>query len=225
MALHQGDVFVIVTQTHAQNPSVMIVIVAAGVQAGVLAGWVGCLAQLLSALGYTPQQAGWLGFAYTVAVCFGSFCVGVIADRFMARHLKLLLLLIFAASLCCFVWFSLSLPSIFSSDPLIPSDIYVILIAISLAGYFVGFLAPVFFELGAELSFPVPEGTSAGLLTFVFNFSTFAVLFVAPLLPTNWLNAVAVGALAACAAATLFVRERYLRRDQAYHSDPPPSPR
>eukprot|EP01105_Mastigella_eilhardi_P002139 TRINITY_DN1255_c1_g2_i1.p1 TRINITY_DN1255_c1_g2~~TRINITY_DN1255_c1_g2_i1.p1 ORF type:complete len:223 (-),score=24.34 TRINITY_DN1255_c1_g2_i1:195-863(-) len=46
-----------------------------------------------------------------------------------------------------------------------------------------GALAPVYCELAVELSFPVPEGTSAGLLTFVCNLSTFAVLFVAPLLP------------------------------------------
>lgn len=50
-----------------QSISTLLVILAGGIEGGVTAGWSGCLPQILADIGYTSQQAGWIGFAFSVA--------------------------------------------------------------------------------------------------------------------------------------------------------------
>ncbi len=49
----------------------------------------------------------------------------------------------------------------FSRDPIIPPSKWSIMGAITLGGLFLGSASPIFLEMGAEMTFPVSEGSSA----------------------------------------------------------------
>ena len=66
----------------------------------------------------------------------------------------------------------------------------------------------------ADLAYPVPEGTSAGLLTLVFNIAGLILLGVGSLIPVDWINLVVVLTLAVCVVVILPVSERYPRGNE-----------
>eukprot|EP01087_Luapelamoeba_hula_P007306 TRINITY_DN178_c0_g1_i2.p1 TRINITY_DN178_c0_g1~~TRINITY_DN178_c0_g1_i2.p1 ORF type:complete len:528 (-),score=99.72 TRINITY_DN178_c0_g1_i2:140-1723(-) len=193
-------------------PSFWLVIFAGGLLGGVTSGWQGVLPQILDQVGYDNTKAGYMGFGNVLAGIIGGVVAGPIVDRFFVRRYKLFLLLIFSAALSLFVFFTLSLKMAYAHQ-IIPSNIWTLSIAISLAGFLQGSLGPVLFELSAELIYPVPEATSGSLLVLFFNGATVVVLFVAPLVNSGWMNTVQTGAVAICLVLVVLVRERYNRLD------------
>eukprot|EP00727_Mastigamoeba_balamuthi_P008882 m51a1_g4616 hypothetical protein (1550) ;mRNA; r:277295-283082 len=86
-------------------------------------------------------------------------------------------------------------------------------LAAFIAGMFYGTMTPMYMELAAELSFPVPEDVSASVISWLSNFGLMASLLVAPRVPTPWFNAGSVALLVIAAALMLPVKEVYLRSD------------
>ena len=110
--------------------------------------------------------AGWFGFTSTVAAVVGGFVMGAIADsqRF-CRHMKLLLLVSAAICFACFCWFIFSVPTPLAKTPLLGSTTAVLGVAITACGFSLGLLNPLYYELGAEVTYPTPEQYSAGVIT------------------------------------------------------------
>lgn len=69
--------------------------------------------------------------------------------------------------------------------------------------------------MAAELSYPVTEGVTAGLLSFIFNLNTLIVLFLASRVPLDWQNTVLTAVICGCGIMTCVVREKYLRRQHS----------
>ena len=54
-----------------------------------------------------------------------------------------------------------------------------------LGSFFLGATGPLFYELSVELTYPMSEGTSAGLLTLVNNIACLVFLGAAPFIPPS----------------------------------------
>ncbi len=181
--------------------------------AGGSGAWGGVLPQILTRPTYSSDFAGICGFINNMAGVGGGLAIGVIADRWFARKLKRLLVGAFFLTTLSYVWFTLLLPSPFKDQPVVPASHASVLAASVLTGFFQGACDPLFYELAAEITYPLPEGTSAGLITFVYNAAALIMLYVAPVVSITWMNTMATLTFIISAVLTMLVRERYLRLD------------
>ena len=76
-------------------------------------------------------------------------------------------------------------------------------------------MRPIIYELAAEISFPLEEGTSASLIAFLFNAATLIMLFVAPVISLTLFNTIMAATMLVCAWGVCFSRESYPRRAAA----------
>lgn len=177
-----------------RNPSFVLLAIIGGWQCGLCKltcnltdtgtfnSWCGSFVVILTPVGYSETTCGWIGFCATVASMTGGLTVGFLADKLFKKRFKLLLFILFCLSTLSLCWFTLSLPSIFSSDSVIPNNQYTIYTAIALGlcfwllssdsllgGLFLGSTNPLFYELSAEITFPAAEEVSAVFLTLVMN--------------------------------------------------------
>ena len=110
-------------------------------------------------LGYFgPSQAlnaGRMGLTIVVSGFFGSLAGGAILDK--SKAFKFVTVTVYLASLLSILLFTLLLY-------LGPGPIWASFITAFLLGFFMTGYLPVGFEFGVEITFPVGEGTSAGLL-------------------------------------------------------------
>jgi uncharacterized membrane protein YgcG len=84
-----------------------------------------------------------------------------------------------------------------------------------LAGVFQSACDPLFYELAAEISFPLEEGSSASVIAFLFNAATLVMLFVAPAISLTFFNAIMTATMVVCALGVCFTKESYHRRAAA----------
>ncbi len=192
-------------------PSLLLLCICGGMQAGVSSAWSGVLPQMLPAPRFTPVFVGWLGFAFSIGGVLGNAGAGFIADIWFAQRYKRFLIIVFMLSFCCFSLFTLSLDNPFVSPAPIPASPASIMIIGTLAGVFQSACDPLFYELAAEISFPLDEGTSASLIAFLFNAATLIMLFIAPAISLTLFNAIMAATMLVCALGVCFSQESYLR--------------
>eukprot|EP00742_Colponemidia_sp_Colp-10_P002780 GILJ01002972.1.p1 GENE.GILJ01002972.1~~GILJ01002972.1.p1 ORF type:complete len:458 (-),score=57.19 GILJ01002972.1:377-1750(-) len=196
------------------DPSFVVLVTVGGLAAGVYNAWSGCLPTVLKPLGFGEDEAGWMAFGGTMAGILAALLVGHLSDRYFPRRYKKTLLTCFTVSFLVFCWLTLSLPepfidyNVFGYQLGSPSNVG---LTIAVAGMFLGAANPVFFEFAAELSYPIPEGTSAGALVFINNVGCLCFLFIVPQIPNQWLNVIIACNVLLCTIALSFVKESYKR--------------
>ena len=128
---------------------------------GIYNAWSGQLDSILPARTFSETDDGWFGFASTMATISGGLLFARIADLAWCRYrLKLLMCMCLGLSVLGYLWFTLSvpLPAFGADEAIIPSNRASTCAAISFAGFFLGGVNPLLFELAAEITFPVSEG-------------------------------------------------------------------
>jgi FLVCR family feline leukemia virus subgroup C receptor-related protein len=98
-------------------------------------------------------EAGFMGLIITVSGVFGSIVCGIILDK--THRFKATTLLVYVFSLVGMIAFSYALTL---------TQIWPLFFVSGLLGFFMTGYLPIGFEFAAEISYPNPEGTSAGLL-------------------------------------------------------------
>ena len=138
-----------------RNPSYVILLISYGLYCGVMYTTATLLAQLLR--GSFPNSElliGFLGFAFLISGLPGTVLIGLWLDKTFAYKKGTIFLVGFAffaqGGFTLYVEFG--------------KDIHWLFPIIVLFGFFGTSLLPLGFEFAAELTYPVPEGTSAGLL-------------------------------------------------------------
>ncbi|MED6261579.1 hypothetical protein ATANTOWER_007108, partial [Ataeniobius toweri] len=95
--------------------------------------------------------------------------------------LKLILVLMLAGASLSSTWFTLTCLSTITHLPVTPAILYASCI---LVGIFVNSSVPIFFELFIETVYPVPEGITCGVVTFLGNLAAGLLLFFLTFYPT-----------------------------------------
>ncbi|CAF1051274.1 unnamed protein product [Rotaria magnacalcarata] len=196
------------------NPSFVLLAIVGGVMTGTFSVWTSLFSTILNPENYTEQQAGWFGFASSLASIIGGFCLGALADssRFR-RSLKMLILIVLIACFIPIVWFQLSVRSVFYDAHVLGSTKYTIGLAATLVGLFQGAAAPLVYESLAEITYPLPESLSASVLVQLNNVTFLTLLFAVSgrYKIMNLLVVIAIGLSIVMAA---LARVSYKRRDE-----------
>ena len=121
-----------------------------------------CIEDILAPRGITSNQAGLIGGVLVIVGLIGAVVIPMISDKLRKR----VPLLIWPLALAIPAFIGLSFFTNYSS----------IMIAAAIAGFVIMGMGPVAFQYGAEIAYPVPEGTSFGLLMVMGQIS--GILFI-----------------------------------------------
>ncbi|KAK3278824.1 hypothetical protein CYMTET_13264 [Cymbomonas tetramitiformis] len=193
------------------NRSFLLLVAAFGM-CGVQQAWVAQLQTLLQGV-LGAKAIGVLAVVEALACTLCGVACGFIADSKFRRRFKLLIVLALTICTLASIHFMLSLSSPFSSRPIFPTNAQMIGVSILIIGSTLGTAMPLLFELSAELTYPVPEGTSAGVMLWVFNMGCFVLLLVSSYMSVAWINVIWTLTLIMTTLLMCAVDEQYRRSD------------
>ncbi|RXN19847.1 disrupted in renal carcinoma 2 [Labeo rohita] len=157
----------------ASNMRFLMIALAYSVPTGVAAGWAGVLDMILTPAKVSQVDAGWIGFWSIVGGCVFGVAMARFAD-YIRGMLKLILVLMFAGASLAATWFTLTCLTRLTHLPSTKATLYTSCI---LVGIFINSSVPIFLELFIETVYPVPEGITCGVVTFLSNLFTGLLLF------------------------------------------------
>ena len=206
------------------TPAFVLLILSTGINTGVYTVWSTTLPSTLSNTSFSLQQSASLVSVTRFAGIAGGLAGGWVAGlASMRRRFKPLLCVFLYLSLVSFTVFALTQPSIGASSAVLPSNWYLLsFVAVGCGGFFLGGTIPLSYELGAELTYPAVESTSAAFIGLVMAASSLVILSVSPTLAQSivrggkgtsvqTINSVMVMTVAVGSLLLFMVRERYLR--------------
>ena len=215
------------------DPQLLLLMAVTALSVGIYDGWTGLLPQILTSelpspaddtgsldgsgdggADWSTKDAGLCGMVQTLSCIAGQFVFGQIADRFFVRRSKVLMVLLAAAATIALGWASTMFDNPFvpwKATPLHEDERWRMWVAISLAGACRTGLVPLLYELSAELTYPVPEGTSAGLIVIAEHASLIVTLFAAQSVSLAAITCACWLGLALSTVLLLAVRPTYKR--------------
>ncbi|XP_046553121.1 solute carrier family 49 member 4 homolog isoform X2 [Haliotis rubra] len=177
-----------------------------GLALGVCNCWTGVIDVNLKPHGISQNVAGWIGFYGTCAGCVGSLIMARLADIF-SKHMKWIILVLYILGGGFFVWFALICKGI---APASSAMLYLTVIGgvTSLSS-----AVPLLFEMSCELTYPIGEGTTNGVLTLMNNIGGLVFLFVLmiPNIGTMWMNWTIIGVITVCVPVLFLLKDTYKR--------------
>ncbi|KAL0963996.1 hypothetical protein UPYG_G00316260 [Umbra pygmaea] len=198
----------------------LMIALAYSVPTGVVAGWSGVLDMILtpakvSQVSHQEEysankvDAGWIGFWSIVGGCVFGVAMARFADSIRGM-LKLILVLMMAGASLASTWFTLTCLTRLTHLPSTAATLYASCI---LVGIFINSSVPIFFELFIETVYPVPEGITCGVVTFLGNLVCGLLLFFLTFYSTDssWLNWCLTGSCAFSLLLIICFRESYDR--------------
>lgn len=191
------------------NMRFLMIALAYSVPTGVAAGWAGVLDMILTPAKVSQVDAGWIGFWSIVGGCVFGVAMARFAD-YIRGMLKLILVLMFAGASLAATWFTLTCLTRLTHLPSTKATLYTSCI---LVGIFINSSVPIFLELFIETVYPVPEGITCGVVTFLSNLFTGLLLFCLTFYFTelSWLNWCLTGSCIFSLLLLLLFRESYDR--------------
>jgi hypothetical protein len=140
------------------HPPFVVLAFASGLANDSLWTFASFLAQLLQPFGVSEGQAGWIGFALTVAGSVSSTAVGLLVDRY--RYYKQPLLGFSLSATVCFSCVMLTL--LYGTSP---NAIFALcFFFVTAMGALLSAAIPLQLEFAVELTYPLPEGITTAFL-------------------------------------------------------------
>ena len=90
----------------------------------------------------------------------------------------------------------------------VPRSTVLVYVGVALVGFVRSAAVPVLYEAAAELTYPLPEGTSAGMIVIAEHLSLLTLLFAVPHMSLRLVNLLCLCALGACPIILVFYRSR-----------------
>ncbi len=152
---NQNSSFYSSVKALATNPNFILLFITYGLNTGVFYAVSTVLNQMVTGVfgdNYV-KEAGYMGVTITIAGIVGSIVCGYLLD--WTRLFKQITVGIYVLSLIGMIAFTIALQIKF---------IWLLFIVSGILGFFMTGYLPIGFEFAAEISYPQPEGTSAGLL-------------------------------------------------------------
>jgi len=194
------------------NRSFVLLVVAAAVLSGVQSGWQGLLQLILAPTGISQNQVAWIGFGNAFAGNIAAVSAGFLMDRCFKHRLKFGIVFGLIGCLLTTLWFAVQLPCFIWGEGLIPRTEFTLVLSLTLSGFFFGSTTPLFYELSAELIYPVKEGMSAGILVLLLNISAAIIIVVQNYLNEGLMNLIVNGIiLVVLGLVVCCVKELYTR--------------
>ncbi|KFV11503.1 Disrupted in renal carcinoma protein 2, partial [Tauraco erythrolophus] len=187
----------------------LMIALAYAIPLGVFSGWSGVLDLILTPIHVSQVDAGWIGFWSIVGGCVVGIAMARFAD-FIRGMLKFILLLLLSGATLASTWFTLTCLTSVTHLPLTTATLYTSCI---LLGIFLNSSVPIFFELFVETVYPVPEGITCGVVTFLSNVFMGVLLFFLTFYHTefSWFNWCLPGSCLLSLLLILCFRESYDR--------------
>ncbi|OXB65583.1 hypothetical protein ASZ78_015043 [Callipepla squamata] len=187
----------------------LMIALAYAIPLGVFSGWSGVLDLILTPVHVSQVDAGWIGFWSIVGGCVVGIAMARFAD-FIRGMLKFILLLLLSGATLASTWFTLTCLTNVTHLPLTTATLYTSCI---LLGIFLNSSIPIFFELFVETVYPVPEGITCGVVTFLSNIFMGVLLFFLTFYHTefSWFNWCLPGSCLLSLLLILCFRESYDR--------------
>eukprot|EP01135_Chromosphaera_perkinsii_P006286 Nk52_evm15s485 gene=Nk52_evmTU15s485 len=182
-----------------KNGNFVLLLVSCGLITGISLSWALLLGTILDTL-ESSDTIGYVGFVNQFSIGIGMFSLSAICARLKDRHYKHILILAGSCMSIATLFWLIVINNIYSTAAMWPISI--------LMGFFSYGTLPLYFEFGADMTYPINENMSAGLLNlfsfataFIFNviFQYFSVLAI----NTGMLVCVFIGM-----ALMLFTREK-----------------
>ncbi|XP_022100526.1 disrupted in renal carcinoma protein 2 homolog isoform X1 [Acanthaster planci] len=155
------------------------------------------------------DTVGWIGFISNIAGMLAGLVIARLVDLLGGRMKAVLILLTAGAFIGC-VW------CVLLSMRYIPYSLMSVYITCIIIGVCVNASPPIFFEITVEGMYPVSEGNTTMVLTYLNNVA--ALIFLAlPLIPNIgviWMNWLLLGAIAVCIPLLMMYKEHYNRLDE-----------
>ncbi|XP_062862013.1 solute carrier family 49 member 4 [Trichomycterus rosablanca] len=191
------------------NMRFLMIALAYSVPTGVLAGWFGVLDMILTPVKVGQVDAGWIGFWSVVGGCVFGVAMARFADS-VRGMLKLIAVLMMAGASLAATWFTLMCLTRLTHLLSTKATLFTSCI---LVGIFINSSIPIFFELFIETVYPVPEGITCGVVTFLSNLFTGLLLTFLTFYSTelSWLNWCLTGSCLFSLLLILVFRESYDR--------------
>jgi hypothetical protein len=199
-------------RTVLRNRSFLLQVTAQALPQGAFGVWAGALNTLLAPLNYSDLTIALLGFSSLISTILAGFLGGRLLDRpSQQRALKKIAVGAMVLAVLVLLWWTLSLPSFFSSEPLLPASTPSLFVSVTLLGAILGAVLPLAYELAAETTYPVSEAVSAGVLSWLINLSAVLFLLIAPFVDVRFMNVYTLACAAASVLLLLPVKDEYKR--------------
>ena len=194
-----------VTQLMTSNGSFVYLALAASCAQGFYSSWSGLFGLILTPLGFTSSQAGWVGFAVSLAGVLGGILVGAIASIVGHRY-KLFIISLFLLSALILALFSLVTEGV-----ILPHNFWAAAILATLGAFLFNAVNPVFYELAVEIAYPAGEGVVGAIMTLLVNVFLIPLLALQSFLPApviNWIMVATAGVIGVSMVFVKFVHRR-----------------
>jgi len=191
------------------NRSFVTLVVAASVLSGVQSCWGSLFQSILGPAGISSSSVSWIGFGNGCTQNLGAILSGYTIDRFFTRRLKFGMILGLIGCVLATGWFTFMIWNSSATDR--PSE-FALVLALCISGFFSGSTTPLFYELSAELIYPVKEGVSAGILVMLLNATSCITIFLNNIASGTSMNMIMTGTVFfVLLAVVFFIQEEYRR--------------
>ena len=191
-----------------RRPNMWYICAMYGVSMGSYGSWGSVLNIILHPLGISQTEAGWMAFSGSIAGIFSGIAMGKLADVFK-RRMKVLLVIDFIYIVIFVGWFT------FQCNDILPRSTTMLFVAaIGLSASFTA-ITPIFIEMACEVSYPIAEGLTSGLLSMFITFTAtiFLLINLIPNIGTAWMNWWVTGVPVVTVPLLLMFRVKYQRID------------
>ncbi|KAL1462932.1 hypothetical protein WDU94_014733 [Cyamophila willieti] len=190
-----------------KNSPLILLAISAALLSGAAAPWLSLLTMILTDLNITQSIAAVLGFWTMISGCFLGLVVSKLSDRYPG-YIKQNLLVFASLSTSMFLWIALMI------DHIMPFSQGLLLAAVLIAISSSWATSALFYELGAEIAYPVPESIVAGFMSSVSSLAVVTVnafVYFFCFVDLFWLNYALVLFSLCSVVSLLFVNAVYNR--------------